>query len=104
MRNTQQTASGRGTKARTPKATGASDRQDLSRFPDRWIKAPTKGREPVTGLTRPALYDLARAGRIKAACIRKPGAIRGSRLFHLGSILAFLESEAEATAAREVQA
>jgi hypothetical protein len=55
-------------------------------------------------LTRPTLYELARLGKIKAACIRKPGAIRGSRLFHLGSILAFLEAEAEATAAREVTA
>lgn len=78
--------------------------QDLSKYPDRWIKAPTKGREPVTGLTRPALYDLARAGKIKCAAIRKPGALRGSRLFHLGSILAFIESEAAATAEREVRA
>jgi hypothetical protein len=77
---------------------------DLSQYPDRWLKAPVKGYCPVTGLTRPALYDLARAGKIKTACIRRPGAVRGNRLFHVGSVLAFLDAEARATAAREVRA
>lgn len=75
----------------------------MRRYPDRWVKAPVRGYCPDTGLTRAALYQLADAGKIKTACIRKPGAIRGNRLFHLGSILAFLDATAEETAAREVK-
>ena len=77
---------------------------DLRRYPDRWVKAPVRGYCPETGLTRAAFYQLADAGKIKTACIRKPGAIRGNRLFHLGSVLAFLDATAEETAAREVRA
>lgn len=105
MNAKQKTASGRGEKSRTLKPAGASGRKspDLSKYPDRWIKAPTRGRCPECGFTRPALYELAAAGKIKTASIRKPGALRGSRLFHLGSIFAFLDLEAEKTAAREVR-
>lgn len=101
----KQTASVSGKKTMAPKPAGASGRksQDLSKFPDRWIKAPTKGRCSECGFTRPALYELASAGKIKTASIRKPGALRGSRFFHLGSIFALLENEAEKTAAREVK-
>jgi hypothetical protein len=74
---------------------------DLSNYPDRWIKAPVRGHCQATGLTRAAFYQLATAGKIKTACIKKPGAIRGNRLFHLGSILAFLDAVAEDTAARK---
>ena len=103
MTTAHNTASGRG-KARTPQPAGASSRQpDLSRFPDRWIKSPVRGYCPHTGLSRPAFYNLFKAGKIKSACIKKPGAIRGNRLFHLGSILAYIDSVAEATAAREVK-
>lgn len=75
---------------------------DLSRYPDRWIKAPVKGYCPETSLTRAAFYDLAGKGKIRTVCLRKPGAIRGNRLFHLGSVLAYLDAMAEETAAREV--
>lgn len=74
---------------------------DLSRYPDRWFKAPVKGHCLETGLTRAAFYQLATTGKIRTACIKKPGAIRGCRLFHLGSILAFLDTTAEESAARE---
>jgi hypothetical protein len=105
MNANKQTASRRGEKSGTPKTAGAraGKKPDLSKYPDRWIKAPTRGRCPECGFTRPALYELAAAGKIKTASIRKPGAIRGSRLFHLGSIFAFLDAEAEKTATREVR-
>jgi len=93
---TRQSAAAKCAKPRKPAA-------DLRRYPDRWVKAPVRGYCPDTGLTRAALYQLADAGKIKTACIRKPGAIRGNRLFHLGSILAFLDATAEETAAREVK-
>ena len=58
-----------------------------------WIRAPRVGREFFTGFTRAALYEMASAGRIRTCSVRKPGRIRGTRLFHLGSILAFIESQ-----------
>ncbi len=76
---------------------------ELGGYPDRWIKAPVRGYCSETGLTRAALYQLATAGKIKTACIKKPGAIRGNRLFHLGSILALLDAIAERTAASETK-
>jgi hypothetical protein len=104
MQNMHQTASGRGEKARTTNRAVARDsKPDLSAYPDRWFKCPPKGHCPLCGLTRPALYELAKSGKIRSAAIRKPGAIRGNRLFHLGSVLAFIDNEAEKTAAREVR-
>ena len=44
------------------------------------------------GLGRSSLYVLANEGKIKSACIMKPGAIRGKRLFDCASIRAFLNS------------
>ncbi len=57
-----------------------------------WIRAPKRGPEYYTGLTRPKLYELAAKGRIRSVSIREPGTFRGTRLFHLQSILAFIES------------
>jgi len=102
--NAKQTDTGKRTKTpATNRAVARDSKPNISNYPDRWVKAPVKGYCPHSGLTRPALYDLSAAGKIKTACIRKPGAIRGNRLFHLGSILAFLDVEANATAAREAR-
>jgi hypothetical protein len=106
MNTTSPNASGRGAKPRTPKRSAGANsaKANLNRYPDRWIKSPVRGYCPETGLTRAAFYQLADLGKIKTACIRKPGAIRGNRLFHLGSVLAFLDATAVETAAREVKA
>jgi len=102
--NATQAETGKRTKTPATNRTVASDsKPDLTKYPDRWFKPPVRGYDPTTGLTRPALYDLAKAGKIKTACIRRPGAIRGNRLFHAGSCLAFLDAEAAATALREVR-
>jgi len=103
--NTQTKAkAGTGKKIRpTNRAVARDSKPDLTAYPDRWFKAPAKGHCPLCGLTRPALYGLAKAGKIRSAAIRKKGAIRGNRLFSLASVLAFINSEAEKTAAREVQ-
>lgn len=62
-----------------------------------WIRAPKRGPEYYTGLTRPKLYELAAKGRIRSVSIREPGKLRGTRLFQLQSILAFIESHCEPT-------
>jgi hypothetical protein len=65
-----------------------------------WIGVPSRGHCPVTGLSRPHVYQLIDAGLIRSACLRKPGAIRGRRLIYLPSVLAYLNKCADAETAR----
>jgi len=65
-----------------------------------WIRSPKSGPEFYSGFTRSKLYEEAAKGNIRSASIREPGQIKGTRLFELNAILAFIEKcEAEATAA-----
>ena len=57
-----------------------------------WVRAPVTGPEHYSGLTRAKLYQLDREGRIRSVSIQEPGQSRGCRLFHLESILRFIES------------
>jgi hypothetical protein len=56
-----------------------------------WVRAPKFGTEHYSGLTRGKLYDLAGRGKIRSESLREPGRKQGVRLFHLGSILAYVE-------------
>jgi hypothetical protein len=56
-----------------------------------WVRAPKCGHEFYSGCTRPKLYEWAAKGFIRSVSIREPGRIKGVRLFHLASILAFIE-------------
>ena len=49
------------------------------------------GLEFYSGLSRSKLYELEAAGKIRSVSIREPGAQKGCRLFHLESILKFIE-------------
>lgn len=69
-------------------------------YPPRWIGLPTRGRCPDTGLSRPHFYQLIDEGKIRSACIRQPGAIRGRRLVFLPSVLEFLDKAADAEGLR----
>lgn len=60
-------------------------------YPPRWIRLPTRGRCPYTGLSRAAYYELIQANRIRTANLKKPGALRGMRLVWLPSIMAYLD-------------
>jgi len=67
-----------------------------------WVRAPKRGHEFYSGCSRPKLYDWAGKGFIRSVSIREPGRIKGVRLFHLASILAFIERcESEARADQE---
>jgi hypothetical protein len=55
-----------------------------------WIRAPKSGEEFYSGFSRAKLYQLAGEGHIRTASIREPGKVRGTRLFHLQSILEFI--------------
>ncbi len=56
-----------------------------------WVRAPKRGHEFYSGCTRPKLYEWAGKNFIRSVSIREPGKIKGVRLFHLASILAFIE-------------
>ncbi|MGH7979887.1 MAG: hypothetical protein ACREE6_10980 [Limisphaerales bacterium] len=56
-----------------------------------WVRAPKCGHEFYSGCTRAKLYEWAAKGFIRSVSIREPGRIKGIRLFHLASILAFIE-------------
>ena len=72
-----------------------SDRDEIHR--PIWIRCPARGTEHFTGLRRGYLYALAGQGKIRSVSIRAPGKVRGTRLFHLASILEFIATrEAEA--------
>jgi hypothetical protein len=69
-----------------------------------WVRAPKRGHEFYSGCSRPKLYEWAVKGFIRSVSIREPGRIKGVRLFHLASILAFIErceASAQNYAARE---
>jgi hypothetical protein len=57
----------------------------------KWIRLPTRGRCPHTGLSRAAYYELIKANRIRTANLKRPGALRGTRLVWLPSIMTFLD-------------
>jgi len=57
-----------------------------------WVRSPKGGNEFYTGFSRAKLYELAGDGKIISAAIREDGAEKGIRLFHLQSILDFIES------------
>jgi hypothetical protein len=56
-----------------------------------WVRAPKRGHEFYSGCSRPKLYEWAAKGFIRSVSIREPGRLKGVRLFHLASILAFIE-------------
>lgn len=62
-----------------------------SKFPAKWIRLPTRGHCPHTGLTRGAFYELIKANKIRTASLKKPGAMRGTRLVWLPSLMSHLE-------------
>ena len=54
--------------------------------------ADSKGLLKHTGIGRSLAYLLYSEGKIESVCIRRPGSTRGKRLWHLPSVLAFLDS------------
>jgi len=56
-----------------------------------WIRSPKNGNEFYSGFSRAKLYEGAGKGHFRSVSIRAPGQVKGTRLFHLQSILAFIE-------------
>jgi hypothetical protein len=68
-----------------------------------WVRSPKTGPEHFSGFSRAKLYELAGKGAIRSVSIREPGQVKGTRLFNLASILAFIE-KCEQSAADEAAA
>lgn len=56
-----------------------------------WIRSPKQGVEFYSGFSRSKLYEGAGKGHFRSVSIREPGQVKGTRLFHLQSILDFIE-------------
>lgn len=107
-KNLSDTVTNGGTSARqtrplSPKA--AELLQDRNGTLPCWVRSPKIGAEFYSGFSRAKLYELAGAGKIRSVSIREQGQIKGTRLFNLASILAYIEKcEAEASAASAPEA
>ena len=65
-----------------------------------WVRAPKPGEyEHFSGLGRGKLYQAEALGYVKTASLKPPGAVRGVKLFHLQSVLDYVESCATPTLA-----
>lgn len=63
-----------------------------------WIRSPKQGVEFYSGFSRAKLYEGAGKGHFRSVSIRAPGQVKGTRLFHLQSILDFIaQCEQQAT-------
>ena len=60
-----------------------------------FIRVPSKGRCPWTGLSRAQIYQLISAGEIRTVSLRRKGTSRGTRLICLQSLLDFLRNRIE---------
>ena len=60
-----------------------------------FVRIPSKGREPWTGLSRSQIYQLIGSGAIKSVSLRRGGTTRGTRLICLKSLFDFLNSRIE---------
>jgi hypothetical protein len=65
--------------------------QDQSNGRPVWIRPPKQGVEFYSGFSRAKLYEGAGKGHFRSVSIREPGQVKGTRLFHLASILAYIE-------------
>ena len=59
-------------------------------YPNVWIRLPTRGQCPYTGLSRGTFYNLIHRGAIKSASLRQPGQLTGTRLVWLPSVFDLL--------------
>ena len=78
------------TKTRPVSAKARELLQDQSNGLPVWIRSPKQGVDHWTGFSRAKLYEGAGKGHFRSVSIREPGQVKGTRLFHLQSILDFI--------------
>ena len=71
------------------------EQPDTNCFPDRYAPIPPNGRRcDFSGLGHARLYQLLNGPArpfVRVASLREPGAKRGTRLFHVGDLLNYLD-------------
>ena len=85
-----------------PRATQLAAERD-SNLPV-WVRAPKHGHEFFSGCSRAKLYEWAAKGFIRSVSICEPGRTRGVRVFHLASVLGFIEQCATSPHACQLKA
>lgn len=76
-----------------PVARGTALHEEKKKGLPIWVRAPVRGCEHFSQLKRGLLYKLAKDGFIRTTSTRQPGQIKGTRLFHLGSIISYLDQQ-----------
>jgi hypothetical protein len=89
-----------------PNVIGATVEPGAGRFLDRYSPIPANGKKcEFTGLGHARLYQLLNGPAkdfVRVASLREPGKKRGTRLFHVGDLLAYLDRLAAEQAAEFV--
>jgi hypothetical protein len=62
-----------------------------------YVRAPSRGQEYFSGVGRSKLYQLANEGKIRSISLREGAQKKGTRLFHLRSVLDYIERNAQQT-------
>lgn len=78
--------------ALAPVASGIPATQPAHAIPSDWLRV--KEACSFSRLSKPKLYQLINAGKIKSVSLRERGQVRGTRLISFDSLRAFLESRA----------
>ena len=58
-----------------------------------FIRLPSRGPDPIFGLSRSYYYDLERMGKLQLKRLRKPGNLRGIVLIPVSAVSALIEKE-----------
>ncbi|MCE9616484.1 MAG: hypothetical protein K8T26_19595 [Lentisphaerae bacterium] len=61
------------------------------------MRLPSRGQDPIFGLSRPWYYAAIKSGAIRSSCLRRPGALTGVRLVSVASVREYIEAHVENT-------
>jgi hypothetical protein len=61
----------------------------------RWVRIPSKGYCPWSGLSRSHIFNLISEGKVRSSNLKKPGNMRGVRLVWLPSLYEYIEREGQ---------
>jgi hypothetical protein len=60
-----------------------------------WMRLPSRGRDPIFGLSRAWYYGEIKRGSIRTSCLRREGCLTGVRLVNVASVRRLIEKHIE---------
>ena len=75
----------------------ATDKLTTGAGPE-WMRLPTRGYDPIFGLSRSWYYSQIAAGSIRSANLKRKGCLTGVRLVNVGSVRELIERNIESGA------